>query len=344
MRANYLTYSLLLSCCAIARVEAQAHPLTNPYAGRAAKPAAAAVAAPAAAPTDAAPAAPSDAAAAPATAASVAATAEVAAPSATPAPDHETEARYLALERQRLQLLLARERARSRRTAPGPAPAEREPKAKQRWGDAGAAIAIGASFDTPWYTKPSYDAFSDKDVANRFGVWLAHDVAALRTDAIVALELGWGTEHEQDGGLRAGTLSTELTTNAFHAGAQLRWAAVSFLQPHARLAAGAALVRMKLDTSDSSGHFKNSGVSPFGSLGLGFTLRTPSRLFEDLRGQLASLSLGLMLEGGYTLAAPIDFKLGGPATGKRDVPIAEPKLGRLERSGPYARASFVVRF
>lgn len=235
------------------------------------------------------------------------------------------------------------QRAQRARADMGDAPAlQAESAPARRHGDAGAPFAIGASWESPWYTRPSYDLFSDKDVASRFGLWAAYDVASLRSDLIAALELGWGREHTNDDALLGGSLSSELTTDAFYGGAQLRWVPASWFQPHARLAGGAALVNMALHASSTE--FKDRGLAPFASLGLGCTFRTPSRLFEDSQGKLAPLSLGLMLEGGYTLAAPLDLSAGGPGAGARGIALTDAKLGRLDRSGPYLRASFVVRF
>ena len=98
---------------------------------------------------------------------------------------------------------------------------------------------------------------------------------------------------------------------------------------------------MELDATTQ--HFEDDGIAPFGSAGLGLTLRTPTRTFEDRRGNLASLSFGLMIEGGYTLSAPLDFKLDGPGPRKSDITLSEADLGELDRSGPYVRVSLVGR-
>ena len=126
------------------------------------------------------------------------------------------------------------------------------------------------------------------------------------------------------------------------------------LQPHARLAAGAAFLNAELEengvtyrdgsTGILDGELFDSLVSPFASLGLGFTLRTPTRLFEDEKGHLAALSAGFMLEGGYTLAAPVEVALDGPGPGDQGIALREPGLGELKRSGPYVRGSLVMRF
>jgi hypothetical protein len=114
-------------------------------------------------------------------------------------------------------------------------------------------------------------------------------------------------------------------------------------QPHLRLAGGASVVKAELRTS-GDGTFSDSGVTPLGSMGLGFTLRTPTRMFETKRGQLSSLSLGLMLEAGYTLAEPIALALERDGSSDRGIPITESALGELSSSGFYLRASLVTRF
>jgi hypothetical protein len=219
-------------------------------------------------------------------------------------------------------------------------------------GDAGAAFAIGISMDSSFYPDPSYDVYADDDATGRLGLWLAYDVAALRTDTILAIEIGYGAESEHETVL--GGLRTELDTHLAHVGAQLRWVPLDVLQPHVRLAGGAAFLDANLQENGvryedgSSGLFDgelfDSLVSPFASLGLGATLRTPTRLFEDSQGHLASLSAGFMLEAGYTLAAPVEIALDGPGPNDQGIALREPGLGQLKRSGPYVRGSLVMRF
>ena len=297
----------------------------------------------AAAPATAAPEAATPAAAAPAAAAPAAAPAAPA-PTAAPVRSPEESARALARARLRMQY----DRARAVRAQRASEAQEAEPV----YGDAGAPFAIGVSLDSSFYPDPSYDVYSENDATPRVGLWLAYDVATLRTDAIVAVELGYG--HESEESLVLGGLDTQLDTHLVHAAAQLRWVLLPVLQPHARLAAGAAFLDAELrddgvtyedgSTGILDGELFNSLVSPFASLGLGVTLRTPTRQFEDAKGNLASLSAGFMLEGGYTLAAPVDVALDGPGPGDQGIALREPGLGELKRSGPYVRGSLVMRF
>jgi hypothetical protein len=213
------------------------------------------------------------------------------------------------------------------------------------YGDAGAAFALGLSIETPWYLDGSYDVFADDDVALRLGLWVGYDVASLSDELIAAVELGWG--HETDEAHVLGVASSELSAHVVHAGATVRWVPIDWLQPQLRLAAGTAIVDTRLIAGDTfhdgaEGVFEDL-IAPFASAGLGVLLRSPTRAFENQRGRHASLSFGLLVEGGYSLAAPVDVELAGPKPSARGIPIAEPALGELDRSGPYIRVSLVGR-
>lgn len=341
---------VVMALCAAASAAAQQAPQAAPAAPAAAP--AAPAAAPEAAPAAPATAPPAESSAATSTSASEAAPGVPVAASpatATPATRSPEEARR-ALARARLRLQLDRARAvQAERKA---AADEAEPEARQVHGDAGAPFAFGVSLDSSFYPDASYDVYADDDATSRLGVWAAYDVATLRTDAFLALELGYGAESEQASVL--GGHRTQLDTHLAHVAAQLRWVPLAILQPHARLAAGAAFLDAELRENGTTYEDGSTGIlgddlfdsliSPFASLGLGVTLRTPTRLFEDSRGRLASLSAGLMFEGGYTLAAPVDVALDGPGPNDQGIALREPGLGELKRSGPYLRGSIVARF
>ena len=95
------------------------------------------------------------------------------------------------------------------RAARAQAPKAEEPE--QVYGDAGAAFAIGLSLDSSFYPDASYDVYAENDATPRLGFWLAYDVATLRTDAIVAVELGYG--HESEESFVLGGLHTQLDTH-----------------------------------------------------------------------------------------------------------------------------------
>jgi hypothetical protein len=59
---------------------------------------------------------------------------------------------------------------------------------------------------------------------------------------------------------------------------------------------------------------------------------------------MASLSVGLLLEGGYTLVGPASLALDPTDTPSQAIDLQEPTLGELNRAGPYIRTSLVIRF
>jgi hypothetical protein len=274
------------------------------------------------------------------------------APAAQDAALSETERQRREADRSRIRLLLARaraERAALEQNAAAPdahAPAaqpepRREPK-PYRPGDAGAAIGVGLSLEFPWHTGASFDLFSPDDVGERFGMWATHDLLALGPRAVLAAGLGFDVESLESKNLFAGALDTELNATVLYATGQARYALTDWLQPHARLSLGAQLIETEMSLNGTS--YENDGEVPYGSLGAGITLRTPDRTFESRHNALASLSFGLMIEGGYTLAAPVEMSIDGPGPEDREIALIEPALADLDRSGPYLRFSLVTRF
>lgn len=341
MKTSFQLGLALFACSAIASV-AWAQPalpaaaLPAPAATPAATPAA-----PAATPAapEATPAAPEAATPAPADAAATTEAAPApAAPEAAPARSEDEIFRArLALERERLRLMLAR--ARMARPLPTTRPTDEDPVVH---GDAGAPFALALSLEQLWYLDESYDLFGKNDVAPRFGAWASYDLLSLRPTVILAGEVGWGYESEDEYAFD-NQLDTKLRTHTFDGGVRVRWVPIDFLQPHIRVAGGIGWVRADLSIATGSVDSKSDELLPFVSAGLGFLLRTPTRSFENRRGMLASLSLGLMFEGGYTQAGGLDVSFHA-ARDKRAVDLTEPALGTLERSGPYLRTSFVVGF
>lgn len=284
---------------------------------------------------------------APAPAATEPAAAKAEAPAAPPTPGPgtaEEERQHREADRARIRLLLARARAeraaldnQRSQSAPQPAP---QPE-QVRHGDAGAAIAIGLSMELPWHTEPAFDLFSDNDVGQRFGLWATYDVLSLGESTILAAGAGFDVEQMEDN-LFAGSLDTELSAVVLYGTAILRYVPVDWLQPHARLSVGGQLVRSRLAFGDNA--YQNDGDLPFGSLSAGFTLRTPTRMFESRRGDMAALSFGIMVEAGYALVSALEMKVDGRGPDDRDISLIESDLEDLDRSGPFIRLSFVTRF
>jgi hypothetical protein len=286
--------------------------------------------------------------AAPATAAPPAAAEPPAAPAATPATPAATpvatqpppqRAKWTAEDVARVRAML---RAAQPQAQP-PAVVRRAPAPKPRvYGDAGGAVVVGASVDSLFRTEPGYDLFGENDVATRLGLFAGHDLVSLLPQLILAAEVGFGIESEEQNGLLGGTLSTDLSMTSLYGAASLRYVLHPVLQPHARVAAGASLLDVEFSPSNEVSD-EDDAVSPFVSLGAGLLLRTPTRAFETHDGRFASVSFGVLIEAGYTFAASADLSLGD-TSGEHEIPKTQADLGTLELSGPYVRTSLVGRF
>jgi hypothetical protein len=217
---------------------------------------------------------------------------------------------------------------------------ERRQAAPTVRGDAGAPFGIGVSVEVPWNTDPSYDVFSDDDVTTRVGLFAAYDLLSIGRDVVAAAELGWAYDGEESS-IFAGNVQTELEQHFFHGGVYVRYVLVDWLQPQLRLQGGISTVDLELLAER---RFEQDEITPFGKIGAGVMLRTPTRLFEDERGRLAALSLGVLIEGGYGIASPVEVVLDGPGPGAMDIALEEAQLGELKRSGPFVRTSLVARF
>jgi hypothetical protein len=210
---------------------------------------------------------------------------------------------------------------------------------------AGAPIAIALVYERAWATDSGYNLFGDKNRVKQFGLWASYDIWTVSPRLILAAEGGWAGWEEKSHYMDA-VFQTRLSTGTFHLGANLRYAVQPWLQPHIRVAGGVSLldVEIKSTENDVETSFKDHDVSPFASIGAGFMLRTPTRLFETNSGDFASLSMGVVLEGGYTFGAPASFTLEPKEKSNERILLKSADLGKLDRSAGYLRISLVVRF
>ena len=255
----------------------------------------------------------------------------------TPAAKTEDEIfrERLALERLRLRVMLAK----ARMQRPFEDTPEEEPRVH---GDAGAPVAVGVGLEQGWTTDRGYDLFAGDDVTAAFGAWASYDLVSLRDDLIFAAELGWGYARESESAFGGDVEQAELRRHRFHGGGRLRWVPLDFLEPHLRVAGGADWTRWSLETPGAR-RYEDWDISPLATVGAGVLLRSPTRAFEGRSGSLASLSVGVMIEGGFLLLPPLGIALDSDLQAG-DVTLAEPSLGEVTRSGPYLRTSVVVSF
>jgi hypothetical protein len=209
-------------------------------------------------------------------------------------------------------------------------------------GDPRARWTLALSLDSVFYADAGYDLFDDDNVASRLGVWAGYDLVQLSPRAVLAVELGFGAEANEQG-IWQGALRTTFESQTFSGGASLRYALFSWLDPQLRASAGVTRLAFELDTLGDSGTFEDHAASGFGALGAGVMLHTPAGIFENQRGEFASFSFGLLIEGGYALRSSVDVN-PSQRTSAHAIPITQARLGELALSGPYVRSSLLVRF
>jgi len=210
---------------------------------------------------------------------------------------------------------------------------------------ANARIGIGLEIDTVWNTDPGFDLFSEDDVSTQVGVWFSYDLLPITKQLTLAGEVGvgiGGAEHQPQKDL---DLTWSMNSFKAYLAANLRLQVFTWMLPHIKLGCGALFGTLELELKDEDQHQTESEdtASPLGTIGAGVTFQTPKGMFEGNDGAFASLSLGLLIEGGYTLASSMSLTL---KTERDEDPIENrtAELGELDLSGPYIRTSVLVRF
>jgi hypothetical protein len=201
---------------------------------------------------------------------------------------------------------------------------------------------IGFNLDAVLYRNRSFDLFSSNDVSQLGGISIGYAVV----DGVFSIvpELGFGIGSESAASSFGGALdSSELDTNEYYGGFSLRWSALSFLEPEARVAVGASVTKISLKPSSGPTELDEKDVSPFGSFGLGVTIHTPASALATRTGALRSVMVGVTIEGGYVAQRAVTLNPSPPHEDGR-IPTEDATLGSLERSGPYGRAALVFRF
>ena len=212
----------------------------------------------------------------------------------------------------------------------------RRPRPPRRYGDAGAPFAFGVGASSIWRNDRGYELFSEHARSTGVELFASYDVWAPGRVVVLAAGLSFRSEQHD--------AAEELTIahNSLQADLTARFQATRWLWPHVRVGAGFIATRFDARDRGSDIAYEDRDRGFLGSVGGGFTLRTPSRLFETHRGRLSSLSFGVLLEGGYAFAQPAS--LVAKPTGTSEIDRMAFSAGELDRGGPYMRILFVVRF
>lgn len=203
---------------------------------------------------------------------------------------------------------------------------------------------LAVNTDVVWNSSRGFDLFADNDLQTRVGLSAGYAIATTSRFSLVPA-LGWSTDKQHSSGLFGGALqSADLRAHDLYGSFALRYEVLAFLEPHARVAGGVSLTDVDLSFAKDAARFDTRSTGGFGTLGAGFTLKTPDRALQTSSGRLASLQLGVLVEGGYRLASKTTVKLRGSDENGLRIPVSSPTLGRLGTSGPYMRIALGGRF
>jgi hypothetical protein len=201
-------------------------------------------------------------------------------------------------------------------------------------GDAGAPFALGVGGAWVWRHE-DHARFGNEASVGAVDVFASYDLWA--PSRVFVLAGGLDFRHDR----RARTSLAELKDNLLTADLTARVRAASWLWPQLRAGVGLAVTHVGLNDRQASIELDDRDVGVAGSFGAGFTVRTPTRALETRRGKLASLSLGVLVEGGYTVAPDATLTPSGRGG---DVRRASLPSFHAERSAAYLRILAVTRF
>jgi hypothetical protein len=213
-----------------------------------------------------------------------------------------------------------------------PAPPPRPPK---RYGPEGAPFSFGIGASFVYRDDVGYGRLGAESPHAELDLFASYDLLQAGSRVVIAAGAGYRFGEHGD----ADTLL--VTGHAISAELLARFKA-NWLAPHLRAGVGLISSRVRLRDPSADLRLEDHDLGALGVLGGGFTLRTPSRLFESHAGRLSSLSFGVLIEGGYIIASAASYQ-GKPTSGS-EVPQETLALGSLEQGGGYLRVLGAVRF
>jgi hypothetical protein len=199
-------------------------------------------------------------------------------------------------------------------------------------------FSIALNLDQSWQLDDDYRLFSGDRHTSGGGISATVNVIELAPEVSLHAMIDLMAE-DTSGSWAFGT--SELESSRFAAGGLIRYEPTWWLAPYARVVGGAEHSEVRLKGVD--GALSDEQWGPFGTAGLGVSFRSWPR---RLAGGTGSALLALNIEGGFTVAKPLDLNLK-PASPNPDddaislTPIA---VGQLGRNRPYLRISISAHF
>ncbi|HEX5661147.1 MAG TPA: hypothetical protein VFX59_28345 [Polyangiales bacterium] len=219
--------------------------------------------------------------------------------------------------------------------APRPKLPPPPPPPPRVYGNAGAPFSLGIGGALVWRNE-DHTRFGNDDFVGGVNAFASYDVWA--PSRMFVLAAGLDYRHDE----RKRTSLGRLKDNLLSADLTARVRATSWLWPQLRAGVGVALTRVEVEDDLAGIDLDDRDAGVAGSFGAGLLLRTPTRALESHRGSLSSLSLGVLVEGGYTVAK--DASLAPEPARGGDVRRASPAAFTAERSAAYLRILAVIRF
>ena len=211
-------------------------------------------------------------------------------------------------------------------------PRDRGPR---RYGREGAPFSLGIGPGFRFRNDVGYRRLGAERRQVELDLFASYDLLQAGPKLVIAAGVGY----------RLGEVGKEnellVTSHAVSAEVIARYKLTSWLVPHVRAGAGVLTSRLELADDAVEIRLKDRENSALGVLGAGVTWRTPSRLFETYAGRLSSLSVGVLVEGGYALCSAASFR-ARPA-GDSEVAQSAVALGKLPQAGAFLRFLAVVR-
>jgi hypothetical protein len=222
------------------------------------------------------------------------------------------------------------------RAAPAQSPEEASAEqdrvaAKKAPGEFLAAVLL--TYQPAWNTHRGYDLFDDDNVGHFWGLAASYDLAQVADRTALFVDLGWATSSLEQS-LPEAFQHREMTTHEVAAGVGAHCRVLPQVGPHARLAVGIWRWKATLEGDVPGERFEDDGVAPFVRLGAGVSA-------EQTVG--ARVALGVLAEGGYTLASGAAIELNPVDLGD-SVSTDTAELGTLKLSGAYLRFAGLMRF
>lgn len=181
-----------------------------------------------------------------------------------------------------------------------------------------------------WQEHGSYDLVSDEDTQGAVGLWASADLLPQGSQLQVAPTLGF-TGAGTSASVR-GAFNSSLDTWDLLAGAQVRYRLLPWLSPHLRVLGGAKRSTFRLSSDDTdTRNWRQRDWTAMVRAGAGFGIYLPRDRHRYRRGPWSTLSFGLELEFGVSLAPAMQLEL------------STTDLGSIKRRAAYGALSFVVR-